>query len=120
VEALIPPCTITQAEAKQHRNLTQRPSYGDPSSEMKGLISPMPAHVLYLPRLYELNEICLELVIAEDFAVKRGASLRETYSPQSLISYSSQLAAIYLIIVMIYRVSGYAMSLEDLVELMLA
>ncbi|MDD2836164.1 MAG: hypothetical protein PHY05_08430 [Methanothrix sp.] len=53
VAALSPPCAITQAMARQHWILTQRPSYRDTSSEMKSLL-PLRLHTFRsLPRSYK-------------------------------------------------------------------
>ncbi|MFA6373173.1 MAG: hypothetical protein WCW68_11145 [Methanothrix sp.] len=53
VAALSPPCAITQATARQHWILTQRPSYRDTSSEMKSRL-PLRLHTFrFLPRSYK-------------------------------------------------------------------
>jgi len=74
VEALSSPCAITQATARQHWILTQRPSYGDTSSEMKSL-APLRLHTFrFMLHSYKnWNEVLQILAFTEDFAIKRGA-----------------------------------------------
>jgi hypothetical protein len=81
--------------ARQHRNFTQRPFYGDPSSVMRSLLQPC-LHTSNSCHDQKLGEVCLNLAFAEDFAVKRGAPLRVDIRPSELNRLQPYIAAIYL------------------------
>jgi hypothetical protein len=77
VVALSPPCVITQATARQHWNWTQRPSYGDTSSEMESLL-PLRLHTfLFLPQSHKTERGTPGSRIRRNFAIKRGALFSE-------------------------------------------
>jgi hypothetical protein len=72
--ALSPPCTITQATARQRWNFDTAPFLRGHFTRDEEPAPASPAHISILAALIQgLNEVRLILAFAEDFAIKRGA-----------------------------------------------